>query len=394
MATKQVKWSNTVDFEFKPKGKTSQQIYYNSLRKISRDLINEVIENIYPIRISKISSNGDAILTQTTKLNSMYDVYELGEKLYDPYTKEFLGYDEVKTGRIKTVRSLAKVSYAKVIDGYVKRNSICRKVKSKKKVQKKGTKTDVLIQDFKFETKINRYTRQILAKTQLLKQIKQSVNGSANYHVISKDTAYEEMSTSDDTSLKYFQILPIIKKFKVFTTSKKLEDIEVFENRDYADIALSIKVIDKKGKVVFQTTKEKKYSNAWTANKKLKRTSPSIKIIKKITNEIVSDALNDFFNKTAGHFISVVEVGDEIVYLEIDAGANIDIQEGDKYPVYKRPILKTNKRTGKTHLRYSKKIATVKIDGVFDDGIEAIVIQGKISDIKEGDVLRIRKRRK
>ena len=29
-------------------------------------------------------------------------VFDLGEKLYDSYTKEFLGYDEVQTGTIKT----------------------------------------------------------------------------------------------------------------------------------------------------------------------------------------------------------------------------------------------------------------------------------------------------
>jgi hypothetical protein len=83
MATRQVKWSNTSTFEFKPKGKTDNQIFLNVLKKISDDLTYEIIENIYPIKIINISANGNVILNQSLKLNSTYEVYSLGEKLFD-----------------------------------------------------------------------------------------------------------------------------------------------------------------------------------------------------------------------------------------------------------------------------------------------------------------------
>jgi TolB-like protein len=137
MATKQIKWSNTMDFEFEPTGNDDKQIFYNAMKKISKDLTYEIIENVYPIRVDNISGNGDAILNQTTKVGAIYDVYAMGDKLFDSYTKEFLGYDEIKTGTIEIVRSLPKVSYGRVIEGDVQKNSICReaKITPKKKVK-------------------------------------------------------------------------------------------------------------------------------------------------------------------------------------------------------------------------------------------------------------------
>ncbi len=126
MATKQIKWSNTTTFEFKPKGKNAEQFFSYSLKKISDDLTYEIIENIYPIKIASISRNGNVILSQSSKVGTVYDVFDLGEKLYDSYTKEFLGYDEVQTGTIKIVRSLPKIAYAEIIEGDATKGSICR----------------------------------------------------------------------------------------------------------------------------------------------------------------------------------------------------------------------------------------------------------------------------
>ena len=126
MATKQIKWSNTTTFEFEPKGNSDEQFFAYSLKKISDDLTNEIIENIYPIKVANISRNGKVILSQGSKLGTIYDVFDLGEKLYDSYTKEFLGYDEVKTGTIKIVRALPKISYGQIIEGNVQKGNICR----------------------------------------------------------------------------------------------------------------------------------------------------------------------------------------------------------------------------------------------------------------------------
>ena len=126
MATKQIKWSNTTTFEFEPKGNSDEQFFAYSLKKISDDLTYEIIENIYPIKVANISRNGNVILSQGSKIGTVYDVFDLGEKLYDSYTKEFLGYDEVQTGTIKIVRALPKISYGQIIEGNVQKGNICR----------------------------------------------------------------------------------------------------------------------------------------------------------------------------------------------------------------------------------------------------------------------------
>ena len=126
MATKQIKWSNSTTIDFVPTGNSDEQIFQNVLSKISSDITYEIIENIYPLKIAKLSRNGSAIISQNLKEGAVYDVFDLGEKIYDEYTKEFLGYDEIQTGKIKITRSLPKVSYGQVIQGDIKKGNVCR----------------------------------------------------------------------------------------------------------------------------------------------------------------------------------------------------------------------------------------------------------------------------
>ncbi len=423
MATRQIKWSNTVDFEFTPKGHNEQQIFYNVLRKISKDLTNEIIENIYPIRISKVSSNGNAILTQTAPMGTIYDVFKLGDKIYDPYTKEFLGYDEIKTGTIKIVRSLAKVSYGEVIDGDVQANSICRRVTHYKKkrrssaqasssTQTSNGKKSIAIKGLAIDANIDRYKYKYLKDANIPIKIKNLVSKSKKYRVLTRDKAQaqammdenefanSELSDSmDEDAMKFanvdYQLLPKITKFKIYTTSKKIPDIDAYENYDYIQMELNVVVLDRKGEVIFESTKSETYSKSGSSEYKLKRKRPSYKMVSKIADKLVAKVLYDLLNKKAQmlskKFITVVEVSGNTIYL--DLADNQDIQEGDEFPVYKEPTVKVIKRTGKTRLSYGDKIATVRIDGIYDDGAEAIVVKGNISKIKEGYVLRMKKKR-
>ena len=126
MATKQIKWSNSTTIDFVPTGNSDEQIFQNVLNKISSDITYEIIENIYPLKIAKLSRNGSAIISQNLKEGAVYNVFDLGEKIYDEYTKEFLGYDEIQTGKIRITRSLPKVSYGQVIEGDIKKGNVCR----------------------------------------------------------------------------------------------------------------------------------------------------------------------------------------------------------------------------------------------------------------------------
>jgi len=419
MATRQVKWSNTITFEFTPKGHNREQIFYNVLQKISKDVTNEIIENIYPIRISKVSANGDAILSQTAPLGSIYDVYHLGEKLYDPYTKEFLGYDEIKIGTIKIVRSLAKISYGKVIDGEIQANSICRRVQNKQ-YKKRAAKNEssaqshsdgkksIAIKNLSISSNIDKYKYTYIKDANIPIKIKNLVSKSKKYRVLTRDKeqarammdenefANSDLSDSmDEAAMKFsnvdYQLLPKVTKFKIYTTSKKIPDIDAYENYDYVQMELNVVVLDRKGEVVFESTKSEKYSKSSSTEHKLRRKRPSYKTVNKVADRLVSKVLFDLLNQKAQNFITVVEVSGKTIYL--DLGDHQDVQEGDEFPVYKEPTVKVIKRTGKTRLSYGDKIATVRIDGIYDDGAEAVVVKGNISKIKEGYVLRVKRRR-
>ncbi|HIP37268.1 MAG TPA: hypothetical protein EYG85_10485 [Crocinitomix sp.] len=429
MATRQIKWSNTIDFEFVPKGNATQQIFYNTLKRISTELTRDIIDNIYPLRVAKISGNGDAIIMQSTKLGTVYDVFAMGEKLFDPYTKEFLGYDEIKTGKIRIVRSLSKVSYGEVLEGEIQKNSICRKSKysSKKLYAKKknssignedkknisNSKKSIAIQSLSISSNIDKYKYKYIKDSNIEIKIKNLVNKSKKYKVLTRDKEQaqalmdeNELSKSelsdemDEDSMKLsnveYQLLPKVTKFKISTASKKIPNVSAYDNSDYIKMELNVVVIDRKGEVVFESTKSDTFTQSWGSQKKLKRTKPSYNNVSKLADKIVANVLYDLLNKKSQmmnkKFITVVDVDKKTIYL--DLGDNEDIEEGDTFPVYKEPIVKTIKRTGKTRLSYGDKIATVKIDGIYEDGAEAIVIKGKISNIKEGYVLRIKKRRK
>lgn len=414
MATRQIKWSNTMTFGFKPRGSNNQQIFYSVMKKISSDLTNEIIENIYPIRIAKVSGNGDAILTQSAALGTIYDVYSVGEKLYDPYTKEFLGYDEVQTGTIKITRSLAKVAYGTVIKGHIEPNGICRKSldQNSKFSQKKkdpNAKKTILVKQLSIAKGINSYKHRYLKGAKIDEKLKSKVSASQKYTLMSRDDEVaqalrdEKELTSDsfsgeldNDSIGYssadLQLLPKVTKFQLSRTSKKLPDISVYENSDYIKMTLSILVFDSAGKTIYKASATDKYSRSWTSSKKVGG-SPSTKNVAKLADKLITKVVHELLRQKvkAGKFITVVEVSDEIVIL--DLGNNTEVQEGDEYPVYKEPTVKTSS-TGKTRLSYGSKIATVRIDGIFEDGVEAVVTKGKISQIKEGYVLRIRKKRK
>lgn len=422
MATRQIKWSNTKTFEFTPKGKTTEQVFINVLKQISEALTYEIIENIYPIKIADISANGNVILNQSLKLNSIYEVYALGNKLFDSYTKEFLGYDEIHTGTIQVIRSLPKVSYAKIIKGDAQKGSICRKSKNKVKKQKNNQQSTsnntisngkkyIAIKKLSISSNIDKYKHRYIKNANIDVKIKDLVNKSNKYRVLSRDPQQikelmqerqiAQSDISDDTdedtmrlALTDYQLLPKITKFKIYRSSKKLPNIDIYENTDYINMELSISLINRKGEVEFESTKSRTYSKKWTSAHKAKG-APSSTAINKIANKLVSEVLYDLLNEKAQmlskKFITVVEVGKKTIYL--DLGDNQDIQEGDIYPVYKEPVVKTIQRTGKTRLSYGERIAKVKIDAIFDDGAEAVVVSGRIKDIKEGYILRLHKRK-
>lgn len=126
MATRQIKFANTRNFSFILKGDNVNENLANITKSIANSISNEIINNIYPLKIAKIQKDGTIILSQSLKVGEIYDVFALGDRIIDAYTKESVGKDEKFVAKIEITRASPKISYAKIIKGKAKVGEICR----------------------------------------------------------------------------------------------------------------------------------------------------------------------------------------------------------------------------------------------------------------------------
>jgi len=109
VATSQIKFSGTVD--------TSATTDYRDLARSAARAIGRYVQNaIYPIRIVAIDGN---VLTlgqggKTIDRGERYSLIRLGDRMYDPYTKESLGYKETTVGTVVITTVRAKQSKAEI----------------------------------------------------------------------------------------------------------------------------------------------------------------------------------------------------------------------------------------------------------------------------------------
>lgn len=127
MATRQIKFSKTKNFKFNVKGSSNGEILSNLSNKIAQSLTEDIIDNIFPLKIAYII-DGEVVLSQNLSVGDVYEVFSLGKKVSDSYTKESVGRVENFVGKIEIIRQTPKISYAKIIEGSVKIGDICRKV--------------------------------------------------------------------------------------------------------------------------------------------------------------------------------------------------------------------------------------------------------------------------
>lgn len=114
MATRQIKWSDTVSVSLNNVGNLELAATATG-KKIS----SELLDNIYPLRVVGLS-NKQVILNQGGKsiLNGSYfKIFSLGEVIIDPYTNEPLGQTETKVATVKVTRVEAKMTYGNVVEG-------------------------------------------------------------------------------------------------------------------------------------------------------------------------------------------------------------------------------------------------------------------------------------
>jgi len=148
MATQQVKWSETLSESIEINYDSNEAMLVNVSQKISSVILRNILANIYPPKIIAITSR-NIIINQggnSVKKGEVFKAYKAGERLTDPYTNEFLGYEEIETGEIVITKVNPKVSYAKTLNGIVSKDMILRKVKIYQNHQAEGEAiTDVKI---------------------------------------------------------------------------------------------------------------------------------------------------------------------------------------------------------------------------------------------------------
>ncbi len=155
MATRQVKWSDSVTLNLDAdalrrliKSDDPEIIQHALLEEGARKIAHKALANIYPIRISSVQPDGSLIFNQggkTVSEGELFDIFKVGDKVVDPYSGESLGAAETWVATASIYRTLAKMSYAKVIKGEISKihpNDICRRVPAgkEKKPQKKQEK--------------------------------------------------------------------------------------------------------------------------------------------------------------------------------------------------------------------------------------------------------------
>ena len=149
--TQQIKWSDTIDIEFElPHSNRAESLIAKASNKIAQVLVDQIMFNIYPPKI--IGKRGSQAIVNmggnVLHRGDRFKVYALGKRLYDPYTKEPLGRDEIEIGEVEITKVLPKISYAKIVSGKVKKGAILRPVESEEENEPDGGKESMFEEMF------------------------------------------------------------------------------------------------------------------------------------------------------------------------------------------------------------------------------------------------------
>ncbi|ULO02781.1 hypothetical protein [Campylobacter sp. RM12651] len=118
-ATRQIRFADSINLDIKSKD------YDSILNDIASTIVLNTQAAIYPPKIEKISNN-QAVFTQSLPINTQLECYKKGDKIYDSYTKELNGYEEIFSALVQVTNANAKTSYAKILEGNPNKGDICR----------------------------------------------------------------------------------------------------------------------------------------------------------------------------------------------------------------------------------------------------------------------------
>lgn len=101
----------------------------NTLHSVANLMKNEIINEIYPIRILA-QEQGEIILDYPLPQNAQCDVMRLGNKVKDVYTDSLLGYEQNIVGKLLITRSTSVIAYSQLVSGQANKGDICKPIQA------------------------------------------------------------------------------------------------------------------------------------------------------------------------------------------------------------------------------------------------------------------------
>jgi len=150
--TRQVKLADTVNIaleedqvrvlvkKWEPDDLDYREMVDNLTTKVARQVVDNIIDRLYPIRIASKNIEGQIIINQGGKRiskGSVFEVFIQGKEIIDFDTKESLGKTEISIATITIEKVTPTISYARLVKGdfdKISEGLICRlkKVEAKK----------------------------------------------------------------------------------------------------------------------------------------------------------------------------------------------------------------------------------------------------------------------
>ena len=118
--------------KWEPQDLDYKEMMDNLVGMAANQLVEQIVDQLYPIRIASISEDGQVIINQggsRIAAGQLLDIVSQGKELFDADTKESLGKTETLVATIRIDRVMPRISYAKVINGDLSKLSeglICR----------------------------------------------------------------------------------------------------------------------------------------------------------------------------------------------------------------------------------------------------------------------------
>jgi hypothetical protein len=134
--------------KWEPQDLDYKEMMDNFIGMAANQLVEKLIDQLYPIRIASIDKDGQVVINQggsRIAVGQLLDIVSQGKELFDADTKESLGTTETLIATIRIEKVSPKISYARVVEGDLTKLSeglICRPQKIEAPVPVEGRKSE------------------------------------------------------------------------------------------------------------------------------------------------------------------------------------------------------------------------------------------------------------